>query len=559
MSNKLKNRSGKKKESLSTAFMEFFNYLLNGMISIYMLLIIAVMPFYNQEGFSHIGSDKASFFRNVSVNGARVILPTLAIFLVLKGIETYKEERLSSKKIWTALRESLSVTDVFALVYGLSVILSYLFTDYREQGTWGADGWYMGFWPKMILLGAYFLISKCWTGNKWIVAMFLPASAAVFLLGYLNRFGIFPIDMKVDNIYFLSTVGNINWYCGYLVSVFFGGCYLLLKSDMGQSKRRVFYQIILILYVAIGFSTLVTQSSHSGILALVAALVVMFFLAAEDGKCMQMFWMEVLIFFGVCMIVYWHRNILGGVITINNEIIDLLTNTMVPVFATVVSIVILMWLNYCNAKDKYPMRFFRVVKWLVVGGVIVGGGAVIGLIVLNTIIPGSIGALSQHPFFTYSLDWGSDRGATWSAGWMCFIEQNILHKLIGVGPDCMSAFIYQNGSMELVEMVKSTFGTSTLTNAHCEWLTILVDEGILGLIGFVGMMISAMVRFLCRGNWRSVIAGACGMCLLAYTVNNFVSFQQSMNMATIFVILGTGEMYSSKIKKRYSIPIGEMI
>ena len=119
--------------------------------------------------------------------------------------------------------------------------------------------------------------------------------------------------------------------------------------------------------------------------------------------------------------------------------------------------------------------------------------------------------------------------------------------MIGVGPDCMSAYLYNGGSESLVEAARTQFGELTLTNAHCEWLTILVNTGILGLVGFAGMMVSAIVRFLKAGmetlKKESLIAGACGLCLLAYTVNNSFSFQQSMGVATIFVILGMGERF----------------
>lgn len=79
-----------------------------------------------------------------------------------------------------------------------------------------------------------------------------------------------------------------------------------------------------------------------------------------------------------------------------------------------------------------------------------------------------------------------------------------------------------------------------LTNAHNEWLTILVDIGVLGLVSYAGMMISVIRNFLHAGK-KSMLVGACGFCVLAYTVNNMFSFQQVMNISTVFVIMGIGE------------------
>ena len=125
---------------------------------------------------------------------------------------------------------------------------------------------------------------------------------------------------------------------------------------------------------------------------------------------------------------------------------------------------------------------------------------------------------------------------------MCFAEQDFLHKLVGIGPDGMSAFLYQNGSEELIALVKEAFGNATLTNAHNEWLTVLVNTGLFGLVCYVGMIVSAVIRYVKNRN-ASAIAGAAGFCMLAYTVNNMFSFQQAMNVSVLFLIFGMGEAF----------------
>ena len=63
---------------------------------------------------------------------------------------------------------------------------------------------------------------------------------------------------------------------------------------------------------------------------------------------------------------------------------------------------------------------------------------------------------------------------------------------------------------------------------------------LLGLVSYAGMMISVIRNFLHAGK-KSMLVGACGFCVLAYTVNNMFSFQQVMNISTVFVIMGIGE------------------
>ncbi len=590
MSNKLK-RKRKKENSIWNVGTQFLGYLLDGMICIYMLLVIVVMPFYNEQGFAYIGSNKATFFRKISVTAAMFLAPSIVLYLIFLRVKKKQKSKRHGTKgtvagrggkpvgsellhtgkplkerciwLWRICRKHLSVTDMFAILYGVSLLLSYLCSEYRRetwQGTvlWGSDGWYMGLLPQMFLLGIYFAISRFWRTRSWMCLLFLPVSGIVFLLGYLNRFGIYPIDMGQENPGFLSTIGNINWYCGYLVSVFFGGYYLLWQCGGQRGRTAVSGKklILLIAYVAVGFATLVTQGSLSGLVALAVMLIVTFCLSAEDAERMPGFWQGTLLLSVTCVAVLCLRKLFGWVITFEDPFVELLTNSGFPVAAAIISLAFVLGLKKCNHRGTYPTKLFTCAKWLIGGGAAAVVCILAGMILLNTLMPGSIGTLSENPFFTFSGSWGSNRGATWKAGWMCFAEQDLLHKIIGVGPDAMEAYISHGAGAELTNLVTEHFGADRLTNAHCEWLTILVNTGVMGFVGFVGMMTSAIVRLFQYGTGRGTnagklksvaeerlrtIMGACGFCLLAYTANNMFSFQQSMSVATIFVIMGIGE------------------
>ncbi len=537
MSNKIGQKE-KKESSMWTVGREFTGYLLDLLVCLYMVLVIVVMPFYHQQGFSHIGTDKATFFKQLSITSACLFLPVLVVYLLFL---------LGEKRMNFAIK--LSWTDRFALVYGVALLLSYLCSDYKENALWGAGGWYMGLLPQLILLAIYFLVSRFWEFRKWQIFLFLPVSAVVFGLGYLNRFGVFPIDMKINNPEFISTIGNINWYCGYLVSVFFAGFYLLWQSNMENSGKFGWKRILLMVYVAVGFATLVTQGSMSGLVTLAVILVFTFCFSVKEQKRMLLFWQEVLLLSLMCLLTYVGRTVLHWQITYTGKVVDFLTNSPLAVVMAVISVIMVITLFGLGKKENYPVKLFALAAKAGVVTLGLAGVVLVILIVANTLHPGCIGALSEYSFFTVSPTWGSNRATTWKAGFMCFWEQNLLHKILGVGPDSMSAYIYQAGSEDLKETVKNVFGDATLTNAHNEWLTVMVNEGLLGFVGFVGMMVSAIGRFL-KAGLRSgqVVLGACGFCLLAYTINNMFSFQQSMSAATIFVILGMGEAYARSMR-----------
>lgn len=521
-------------ESIAETFLHFGTSLSDLIACIYMLLILVLLPLYNEEGYSHIGTDKAMFFRKSAVQCGIAMLLVLAVTLLLRGIVLRKQNGAGN------IRKP-SCTDFFALAYGISVLLSYITSPYRQEALWGADGWYMGTLTQLLLVFSYFYISRCWKRRKWLLFCVLPVSTVVFVLGYLNRFGIFPIDMKIQNVLFISTIGNVNWYCGYLMAVFWGGVFLLWKVDWEKRWQK----LLLMLYALIGFATLVTHGSSSSVPAMAGVILLTFCLSVSEADRMEAFWLEMCLLSFACLITFGLRHYQILTITFAEESNTLFTGTGFSIFMTIVSLLSYTAVHFANRKHCYPGKLFVILKWLLCGGL--GCALLIYLVALvgNTLSGGKMLAgtvLAENPMFLFTPGWGSNRGATWTAGVQCFGEQDFLHKLTGVGPDCMSKFIYTDGSNELLKMVQDTFGTARLTNAHNEWLNILVNMGVLGFVSYVGMMVSAIWRYL-RGYKKSALAGACGMCLLAYTLNNMFSFQQSMSAATIFIVLAVGEAY----------------
>ena len=543
MSNHIKQKK-EQTESIAESLYGFFQYLLSGILWVYIFLLVVAMPFYFTQGYVSIGTDKANFLRQWSLRLGRLLLPVLVIYCVLRVVIYFQKNGLAAfmgmnaGRLWKVFREHFSVTDIFAVIFGCSLLLSYSCSDYKEQALWGAGGWYMGLVPQLIMLLAYFLISRAWLKSRCFFLLLFSASAVVFALGYLNRFGIYPIEMEAQSRSFISTIGNINWYCGYLVSVFFAGIGLLWLGK----EVKVGWRVLAVLYALIGFASLVTQGSVSGIFALVVVLVVMFCLSGTDGKRMQNFWQIAVIFSAACMLTYFIRRLFPDRLNFMDRFVNLLTDNAFLFLVTFVSVIMLAVVYCLNRRNCYSEKIGGYIGRVFAGVVLAAAVIFVGLIIWNTLYPGKIAFLSEKEIFTFSDKWGSYRGATWKAGIMCFLEQNSLHKLVGAGPDCMSAFLYEDGSEQLVALARENFGAATLTNAHNEWITVLVNMGLTGAVGYVGMMMSAIVRYIKAGK-RNWIVGACGLCLLAYTVNNMFSFQQTMNFSTIFIMLGVGEAY----------------
>ena len=168
----------------------------------------------------------------------------------------------------------------------------------------------------------------------------------------------------------------------------------------------------------------------------------------------------------------------------------------------------------------------------------------IGFLTFNTTHPGVIPALDGNALFTFNTSWGSSRGATWSIGIHTFLAQNFGHRLFGVGPDSMAAYLYQSDNSTLLAEVRATFGDKRLTNAHGEWITVLVNTGLMGLLSFAAMIISAVGTLFSRK--QKTLAKACGLAVLCYTLHNIFSFEQMMNISQMYLVMGIGMAVAEK-------------
>ena len=542
-----KNTKGKKAvESVAETLCDFSRFLCDIVISVYLCVILAVLPLYNR-GYAQIGTDKENFFIKTMTYAGEFLLPIFVLWLILRVIVAKQKKELPVLwKIPESIRSALNITDKFAALYGISVVLSYAFTRYRGEALWGTASWRMGMWTQLGAVVVYFMVSRMWHGKDWIPALILPVSVVVFSLGYLNKFELCPVDKEIINSSFISTIGNINWYCGYLVTVLFGGVYLLWKMGPGFNRKK----LILMGYVTIGFASLATQGSTSGIVTFAVVMFVLLGMSVGDAGKMECFWQEMTLFSAACLVTYVLRslNVFSQELVLE-EITNILTFSAVSVIMTIVSVLMLCLIHRMRSTQRYSVKVWSTIYRCVAIVLSVVIVLIFVLIGINTLSGGALTGNVADPdvakWMTFSGDWGSNRGATWSAGVGCFREADLLHKLFGVGPDCMYAFLSNEGSPELQNMVYERFYGNRLTNAHNEWLTILVDMGILGLVSYAGMMISAVRNFLREGE-KSALVGACGFCVLAYTVNNMFSFQQVMNISTMFVIMGIGANSNKK-------------
>lgn len=515
-----KKRKKQKKESRLERIRNIANKYMKVVICAYLLLMICIFPFYAPQGYVEIGINKYKFFRVTGILCAALICPaviTLCVYYI-KAKEKIK----------------LSLTDKVVLFYGLAVVLSFICSDWKEDAFWGTDGWYMGLVSQLMFVIIYFTVSRFSENIKKWYWVFLAVSSIVFLLGLCNRFSIYPIEMEGSNPGFISTLGNINWFCSYWIIAFPIGIvlYWIGEGDVRWKK------ITLISYLILGYMTGTVQGSNSGFLALGAVLLVLFFLSFNSNEKLLR-WLELGIFFAVSLLIL---SIIQGIfpesLNYENTIETWLTKYIVVFCILAVIALLYAAAYYWFCKKEKSVENIRWIQKSVAVVLMIAVFAVGVCTVYYNFFNSADETSRMAAAFTLNDEWGNGRGATWRAGAEAFATMPVLNKIVGIGPDCFYLYAYNNWDISV--RLYNIFGDARLTNAHNEWLTILVNMGILGFLSYAAIFLTAIFRQTKEGRKREILLIS-AVCIISYTVHNMVSFQQVICTPIIFILLGFGE------------------
>ena len=78
-----KNTKHKKAESVAETLCSFSGFLCDIVISVYMIVILMVLPLYN-KGYARIGTEKETFFLKTMTYGAKTLLPVFLLWLLFR-------------------------------------------------------------------------------------------------------------------------------------------------------------------------------------------------------------------------------------------------------------------------------------------------------------------------------------------------------------------------------------------------------------------------------------------------------------------------------------------
>lgn len=488
-----------------------------------MIAMCIAVSFYAKDGYHQIGNAKFEAYKTVMIIGFALFLP-MGIFHLINFFRQKKQWRLS-------------ITDGFAFAYLLFVTVAVAAGGFYKDALWGSFGWNMGWMSQLSFVLIYFAMSRFGRYYRVITGVFCGSAFVVFLIGILHRMMIDPIGFYEglqgsQMAQFLSTMGQASWYGSYLAVALPVGVAAFLFAE------KKLWRILGGVYMAVGFASLVTQNSDSAYFALVAFLLVFFLLCVESRELVGRFAEVCTLFFAAGKAMYFLMRIHP-----NPDLeYDFVTRLILEGRSTWVLLgLCIVWdiFLYMRRNRPYSAVRLRWVKRAAVSLAVAGVLGMAGLIVLQTkgVFTGRLGeALDAVSYFNWNDAWGNGRGRIWSFAINVFAEESLLHKLFGVGPDCFGSYALAAHGEE----VKLFWGDKVLTNAHNEWMTTVVNTGLLGAAAYIGIFVTAVRRFLKAWRQDCLLAGAAASAV-SYMAYNFFCYQQICCTPFVFLMLGIGE------------------
>lgn len=514
-------------------------------------LMLTVFPVYVIDRYQDIGAYKFAFFSGVST---LFLVPGAVLGLVYAVF----------RPLVHAGNRRFSWLDVGMLAYLLFHVFSFLGSGFKEDAWTGVGGWNMGLRTQLLMIAAYFLLSRFFPLRrlKLVLAGAMLGSGIAFVIGILHRFSIDPFGFyrgldSDTTLRFLSTIGQATWYSSFVCTVLPIGLCLFYASEKGKVR------VISGIYCVLGFMTMVTQNSDSAFAALAALLFGLFLASCVSPKRMERF-LEVLILCAASFkaIGFLQRGFPEQAVRLGSlsEAFSMGVLSWILLLLGAFSYILLLHMeekrgaSFEKSWEKTGRRLFTFV--CVLAGILLL--AVIGGITLNTsgLLEQWFGISSDNQYLLFNDKWGSDRGFNWKMAVRIFSGLPLLHKMIGVGPDCFMAYSYS--VPEYAQLLNDYWKPDVLTNAHNEFLNLLICVGTGGLLSFLFLLGAGARRFYRIGKKHpEVLMGLLAVC--SYMAHNFFCYQQVCCTPFLFLILGLSERMAhweeeGKRQSRQEIP-----
>ena len=503
---------------------------LQPVLDLYLAVLGFGLSLYLYDGYYGISYDKFLFWRKYSILFLILSIAALLIQVLMK------HRSLSLEKIRAVLKPD--GTDLCMGVYAVFLTLSYINAIDQKEAVWGTFGWQMGWLTFLIMIAWYFIYRKFYRWHPGSFVLICAGGVLVNGIGILQRMGLVEISHGAGEGMYLSTIGNINWLAGYLSVIVPAG----MGFFLGMKKEKRWITVLFSVLHLIAFVSLLTNGSNSVYLLLLGVLPILFLLGISCRQSFQRMCLILVMFGFACELV--HLYILTGPpvsFYAGNEdnygrfLIQGHIGLWIALVFAGADLTLGRWME----NGKLTLKHYETVF----GAVILAGAA--GLVIFT--------ALQVFDLLPLPTSWGNNRAALWKVASLMVRKLPSARKLYGVGEDCFAQYLINE--KECRELLIKIYTAEKVTNAHSEYLTMLVNTGLFGLISFLMTVVSAAMKARLSIRSETEIESMCArvkiLMLAGVLVHFLVSFPHIMLLPYVFVLLAaSGPDEKAKTKKK---------
>ncbi len=512
------------------------NAKLNKTVTIYTLLMLIVFPLFMVHTYYDIQTVKMYLYQLSTLAAGIVCAITASIYIfrdksVRKAfLDGIKPDRL---------KEKLKLTDIFALIFLIAVVVSTFTSEWVYEAFWGNVGRYQGGYMLSLFVLSYFLITRYYVPKKWHIDAMLAAGVILCAWGVLDYFSLSPIGFGYETL-FSSTIGNIDVLTS--IEVMYVAVasvmYIAEKPADKISKRRSVFYLVSTFICFMGL-----ECGRTANLLLSTAFLICFIPFYAFGKARGIInYITVLAAYLAAMLLVallvaafpnmaCAPDYMGELDAIGNSHPKQLLLLILVLIA--VRLILAKLLSGYLKEDtcKPSLSEAALAKRL---RAIWGTLGVIAFIILvyvfydaNTGGHPELYAPARH-LLIFDEAWGTNRGYVWGLAMKYFGDFSWLKKLFGSGPETFAVYVMKYDLNATLRVFDASYDS-----IHNEWIQHLFECGIVGFIGFYGMTAGACIKGLKTNKCTAALSFAA----MAYFIQSFVNISVPLVLPFVIVCL----------------------
>mgnify|MGYP001416339560 FL=1 len=508
--------------------------LMTGITSAFLLYMLVIYPLALHDHYFDITYTKYTVFKVGVILFAVIWAMGLVIVLTginaggMKGRHAGGNVKVGTMdKLKAVICDGVYGTDICMVLFFISGVMSFIMAEDKKNAFTGAQGRYCGL-AFMILIFIMYIIVSAKVSNMekmWslISMVFVLVSSVTFIIAILQNIGFDPfklldgINRKQRNIY-VSTFGNIDIFGSFICIALplFMGLYVTEKSNI----KRIVYGI----GVFAGFMAFIPANADVVFAGVGAAIIAVLFATVYMERVDRLFELVMLGSGGYLGMVLLRMLVgtNGAKITGFNRLAEH-PALLVIIFAVVlfIRLIIQVYINknktevYIN-KQKNGTGIKLIIALAVV---LISGIAVI-----------IYGRKNNLAMFDFNDKWGSYRGYIWRRVTGLYGELPFVQKIFGHGNESIRSLMDDWFYDEMLQVTGTVYD-----NAHNEYLQYLVTQGLLGMLSYVGVVVTAAIAGVKKIKKSPYILGLL-LAVVSYGVQAIFNVNQCITTPYMFLM-----------------------